>query len=214
MHMKTVERASSQLISGYAGHEGRMGVLDRTTEPSRGMFDHLVELGGKILNRGLRARQTVTLTATELLFPARPGFFNLWERRAVAAFASVLTDHRRKDQYVALLGESAQDDGLLADLLMSGQDVSRAVLAEASRLTHEPTLTGRYRVSDPLRQRVGERLAAAMEHVWLLASHQDGRGARDDAARLRLTRAGWSATEIGTLEQIIRLLVGPRTTWH
>lgn len=217
MHLKSVERASSQLVSGYGAAElgPRPGRTQRRdVEPSRSMFDQLVELGGKFLSRGLRSRQTAIPTATELLFPTRPGLFNIWERRAVAAFAATLSHHRRADQYVALLTESGEDGGMLGDLLMSGQDLSRAVLAEAERLRHDPAGPQRYRVSDALRQRLGDRLAAALEHAWLLAARRDERGARDQAARLRLTRAGWSAPEIAMLEQIVRLLVTPRHAQH
>jgi CMD domain protein len=82
-------------------------------------------------------------------------------------------------------------------------------------LSREDVAGPRYRASAILRRRLGERLAAAFEHVHLLVFHP-----RDaaPAALQALLDAGWSTTEIVTLSQIvaflsfqIRVVVGLRT---
>ncbi len=217
MYLKTVERASSQLISGFIerGQDLRMGREHRIeppeTQTGRGMIDQLRGLGSRMLGKG-RSRPDLSTrpTANELLFPARPGLFNIWERRAVAAFAAIIGGHARQAQYVELLADSHRDAGALDSLLMSGGDLSHAVLAEAHRLTATPPNGGRYRVPDQLRQRLGDRIAAAIEHAWHLS-----RGLASDAtAQARLTRAGWSTAEITALDQIIGLLIPAAGTRH
>ncbi|MFT4012520.1 MAG: hypothetical protein QM682_03770 [Paracoccus sp. (in: a-proteobacteria)] len=209
MYLKSVERSSFLSVSDM---EGRWGPsLTSGGAATRGMLDHLRGFGQRML--GLN-RQPVEVSprpsATALLYPARPGLFTIWERRAIAAFAAILSGHARQAQYIELLADSQKDATGLGSEWMSGSDLSQAVLAEAHRLLEEPPAQARYRMRDQLRERLGDRLATALEHTW----RRLRQSAPDEALTLRLSRAGWTDPEIREMDQIIALLKPRSPAWH
>lgn len=202
MYMKITERAPSRRISDVLefdlgprmGFEHHSPVVDELAG-HHGVLAQLRKLGSRLLTRDrgdVRPRRRPSAAA--LLSPADPGVFSLWERRAVAAFASILTGNVHQAKYVGLLADSHNDTGERVG------DLSQAVLAEAHRLASTMPLD-RYRVGDRLRERLNDRVAAALEHVWQILHGLSGTG----ASRQCLSRAGWSEDDIVSLEHVVSL---------
>ncbi len=183
--------------------------------PQPQILTRLAELGQRILSgpvskmlaqwRLAPAPQTPQgKDAEDLLAPARAGLFSLWERRAVAVFVATLAGNPAQRDYRQLLDQVQDSDGPLAELLLSGRDMGEAIVAEAHRLAGQPQ--PRYRASEALYHRLGDRLAVALEHGWHVL-HGD---AEDGDSHKRLLRYGWSQPEIAQLEQIIRQVIPSR----
>ena len=148
-----------------------------------------------------------------------PGAVTLVERLAVAAFVAGL--HQQPDAaafYAAAL--VAQD---------AGAGLAPAIAAEVSRgaaqgpyghypagpLTRENTSGPAYAVGEAQRAVLGARLSVGLAHAHLLAFHPRDAGPE---ALQALLDAGWSATDIVILSQLvaflsfqIRVVVGLRT---
>jgi CMD domain protein len=154
----------------------------------------------------LRRRKPVTRDNAERSFevlfaPGDDGEMSLAERGAVAYFVALL---HRDQPGVTFYRRMVEDTALRA-----------AVEAEASRadatgpygsfppgkLSAEDVAGPVFAVND--RAALGERLAAALEHVHMLIFHT--RDAAPEHLRA-LERAGWSATGIVTFSQLVAFL--------
>lgn len=158
--------------------------------------------------RGQRqqARDNAQLSYLALFQPETPGDASSRERHAVAVFVAGL--HRQP----AI--EAFYADGLATE---GGARINTCLRAEIARgaghgpygsypagvLSAEDRAGPIFRVTDESRPVLGLRLAAAIEHAHLLVFHP-----RDAApADLRaLLDAGWSATGIVTLSQLVAFL--------
>ena len=153
-----------------------------------------------------QARENAQKSYLALFEPEFPGEVTALERFAVAAFVAGL--HRQPDVsrfYAAGLQR------------IGGAAVAEAIAAEIARgtvegpygrypqgpLTTEDRDGPDYRVSAENAERLGRRLAAALRHAHLLVFHP-----RDasPAALQELLDAGWSATDIVTLSQLVSFL--------
>lgn len=136
-----------------------------------------------------------------------PGAVTIAERLAVAAFVAGL--HQQPDAaafYAAAL--VAQD---------AGAGLAQAIAAEVSRgaaqgpygrypagpLSRENTSGPAYSVGEAQRDVLGARLSAGLAHAHLLAFHP--RDASPEALQA-LLEAGWSATDIVILSQLVAFL--------
>ncbi|WP_018902638.1 CMD domain protein [Rhizobium sp. 2MFCol3.1] len=160
----------------------------------------------------LRARRPTTKEHTQksyeaLFSPEDSSQASLAERFAVALFVAILNDQADiADFYAGRLTEADARPQLLAaveSVAKSSKVAGPYGHYPAGPLSSEnldgPTLV----IAEPERGVLGSRLAAALEHAHLLTLHP-----RDAApAHLnKLLTAGWSATGVVTLSQLVSFL--------
>jgi CMD domain protein len=160
----------------------------------------------------IRRRRPVTRDHAQgswvaLFQPQVLGTFSLKERYAVALFVtSVSGDDSAELFYRAGLAREGGGEWTLAveDAAQSG-----ATEGPYGRWAHHPDLASegtdglRYAVPGPGRPRLGNRLAAALDHAHLLVFRPRESRQRDLEI---LIEAGWSSTEIVTLSQLVAFL--------
>jgi CMD domain protein len=153
------------------------------------------------------ARAHAQASYRALFAPKEPGRVTAPERFALAAFVCGLHGATAvAAAYAGRLGETGAPAAL--------RDAVQAAVTEASTrgpygrypagpLSPEDTAGPSYRVGAATRGALGSRLAAAFEHVHVLVFHP-----RDAAPGMlqALLDAGWSATDIVTLSQIVAFL--------
>jgi CMD domain protein len=153
-----------------------------------------------------QARENAQKSYLALFAPEVPGDVTALERYAVATF-------------VAGLHRQASVTGFYAAALqkLGRPDIADAIDAEIVRGSAQGPYGGypqgplsvedrgglNYQVSTEHQERLGSRLAAALEHAHLLVLHP-----RDasPAALQKLLDAGWSTTDIVTLSQLVSFL--------
>ncbi len=150
------------------------------------------------------ARSNAQATYDALFAPVDDAAMSLTERWAVAAFsAGLFAVPAAATYYASRLARADQDlAALLAEVVEAGRGTGPygsydGVLADESEAGPELDLTG------ALRDGLGERLAAALEHAHMLVLHPR------DSSRSRLKKlaaAGWSADGIVTLSQLVSFL--------
>ncbi|HZQ01232.1 MAG TPA: CMD domain protein [Reyranella sp.] len=153
------------------------------------------------------AKKHAQTSYDSLFSPKTYGNFSGLERAAVAAFVAALHGRPETQEfYKAKLTEA----GAPAELQVAV--ASEAVTAHAhGPYGHYPsgplTIENHdglvYSVTVPARHVLGERLATAFEHVHMLVYHP--RDARPASLQAMLD-AGWSATELVTLSQLVSFL--------
>jgi CMD domain protein len=166
---------------------------------------------GSRLDRLRHEREEARLNAQrsyEALFASElSGDVSLKERHAVAAFVAGL---HRDATALAVYKRGLTDhdaDGRLAKAVE--EETARGAGTGPYGRYPEGALTAEnkdgpvFRVSPSNRSPLGPRLAAALEHAHLLVFHP--RDASREALK-GLTDAGWSATDIVTLSQIVAFL--------
>jgi CMD domain protein len=175
------------------------------------VIDHLVGIRpGSSLDR-LRdqrpqARENAQKSYVALFHPEFPGDVTALERYAVAAFVAGL----HQQPYVTNFYAAALQKLASAEIV----DAIDAEIARSSAkgpygrypqgpLTVEDEEGLDYEVSPDHRDRLGSRLAAALQHAHLLVLHP-----RDasPASLQKLLDAGWSTTDIVTLSQLVSFL--------
>ncbi len=153
----------------------------------------------------------------EALFePGSPGGVSLVERHAVAAFVAGL---HRDAAALAFYRRGLGDRADLAEAI--DQEIERGAASgpygryPEGPLSVEDKAGPSFRVSPSNREKVGARLAAALEHAHLLVFHPRD---ANPAALEALRDAGWATTDIVTLSQLaafltfqIRVVAGLRT---
>ena len=153
------------------------------------------------------ARIHAQATYRALFEPASPGGVTSAERLAVGAFVAGLhRDPVTAGHFTARLAPSGAAPAL-------EEAVGAAVAAASTRgpygrypagpLSREDAAGPRYRVDAGIRQALGPRLAAALEHAHLLVFHPRDAAPADLEA---LLDAGWSTTDVVTLSQIVAFL--------
>lgn len=159
-----------------------------------------------IRGRRPQARENAQASFRALFEPDDAGPVTLAERFAVAAFVAAL--HREPHAarfYAGLL--AGQTTGALAGAVAaaaaSGEGLGPYGSYPRGPLSVEDKPGPRYRVSGPQRDTLGPKLAAGLEHAHMLVFRP-----RDaDAADLQhLLGAGWTATGIVTLSQLVAFL--------
>jgi CMD domain protein len=181
-----------------------------TQQPGGDIIDRLVaiEPGSRLDQiRAVRpqARENTQKSYLALFQPGDFGGFPLAERLAVAAFvAGVHREPASTEFYTTAISSSGPD---LADII--AQEAKRGAVQgpyghyPAGPLSSEDKPGVAYRVEDSHRKRLGERLAAGLEHAHLLVFHP--RDASQEALSA-LLKAGWSTTDIVTLSQLVAYL--------
>ncbi len=166
---------------------------------------------GSPIDRALQARSTllheIELGYRAALEPPLPGSFTLAERRIVAAFVAVLQDEAQtRAHFLGLIRGLGAGDGL-GDLAVLIETEAEGAAWPGPYGSFPPgplsveDLDGpAYLASPALAARLGQRLAAALEHAHLLVLHPRDAGL---AALDRLTAAGWSDAEIHALTELV-----------
>jgi CMD domain protein len=173
------------------------------------VIDHLAGIAaGSHLDRvrGLRAqaRENAQNSFRALFETDETEHMSGRERFAVAAFIAGLHEDRHAELFY--VEGAAGQDGLGATL---AAEAARGAVSgpygayPSSALAAENTAGLVYRVLDGNRATLGHRLAAALEHVHLLVFRPREASA---AALQALLDAGWSATGIVTLSQLVAFL--------
>ena len=141
----------------------------------------------------------------EALFePGSPGGVSLVERHAVAAFVAGLhRDAATLAFYRGGLGDRADLAGAIDQEIERGAASGPYGRYPEGPLSVEDKAGPSFRVSHSNREKLGARLAAALEHAHLLVFHP-----RDasPAALEALRDAGWATTDIVTLSQLVAFL--------
>jgi CMD domain protein len=159
-----------------------------------------------IRSRRPDARENAQRSYLALFKPADPGTVTLAERYALAVFVTGL---HREPAVAAYYRANLVDAGSY-DLLEAVDTEGAAAAAEgpygtypAGPLSSEDRSGLAYAVSPDGRIALGDRLAAALEHTHLLVFRPRDASA---AALQALRDAGWTASEIVTLSQIVAFL--------
>ncbi|MBV9861077.1 MAG: CMD domain protein [Alphaproteobacteria bacterium] len=160
----------------------------------------------------LRRRKPVTRENAQASFlalfaPADPGGVSVLERAAVAAFvAGIHDDPAARDFYGAMLSAAGAPAPLGAAIV---REVAGAAGSgpygsfPAGPLSREDAPGRLFSVAPGSRAILGDRIAAALDHAHMLVFHP--RDATPAALR-KLEAAGWSATDIVTLSQLVSFL--------
>jgi CMD domain protein len=164
--------------------------------------------GGRVdtLRRARPETRAQSQASYDALFaPVDEAEASLAERRLVAAFVTRLAADEATARHYSALAHQA--DPALATAI-AGEAAAASTsgpygdYAEAG-LQAENANGARYRASGAVRDQLGERLTAAIEHAHLLVYRP--REASGDAIRA-LVDAGWSTDGIVTLSQLIAFL--------
>ena len=154
-----------------------------------------------------QARREAEASFRALFEPADPGGFSRNDRLAVATFVAAL---HGQVEITAFYGDQLAAAGAAPALQAAIREAGSAASGNgpygaypAGPLSREDHPGPVYRVAETLRGAIGPRLTAALEHAHMLVFHP-----RDAApAHLQsLLDAGWSATEIVTLSQLVAFL--------
>ena len=141
----------------------------------------------------------------EALFePGSPGGVSLVERHAVAAFVAGLhRDATALAFYRGGLGDRADLAGAIDQEIERGAASGPYGRYPEGPLSVEDKAGPSFRVSHSNREKLGARLAAALEHAHLLVFHPRD---ANPAALEALRDAGWATTDIVTLSQLVAFL--------
>ncbi len=153
------------------------------------------------------ARKHAQASYESLFAPRGFGGFPLLERAAIASFVAGL--HGRPetaDYYKELLVKAGASPALqvaVASEVMTAHAHGPYGHYPAGPLTLENHDGMRYEVSVSARHVLGDRLAAAFDHVHMLVYHP--RDAKPVSLQAMLD-AGWSTTDVVTLSQLVSVL--------
>ena len=152
------------------------------------------------------AREHAQKSYLALFEPEFPGHVTAIERYAVATFVAGLHRQPNVTEFYAAslerLGHPRLTDAIRGEIARGSVEGPYGRYPQGP-LTVEDREGSVYQVSTDNRERLGSRLAAALEHAHLLVFHP-----RDasPAALQRLLDAGWSTTDIVTLSQLVAFL--------
>jgi CMD domain protein len=180
-----------------------------TTTPD--IIDHLagIQPGShldKLRAERPQAQENAQKSYLALFEPAFPGSVSLAERYAIATFVTGL--HRQaavRDFYAAGLKKLAEKqlaDVIAAEVLRGTTEGPYGRYPEGP-LSREDKDGLQYEVFVTHANLLGPKLAAALEHAHLLVFHPRDAG---NAALQKLIDAGWSATDIVTISQLVAFL--------
>lgn len=178
-------------------------------DPPQDLIDHVVGIDAgswlDTLRRGRSVlRDNAQLSSELLLNPKDDTDFSKTERLAVASFVAGLHgDSGIYELYLDLLARlegGARLGDVIKDLVVAGRTTGPYGAYPRGPLSNED-LNGIGFSASPAE--IGERLAAALNHAHFLTYHP--RDASVDALET-LKAAGWSATAIVTLSQLVSFL--------
>ena len=153
------------------------------------------------------AKKHAQASHESLFSPRSFGDFTALERAAVAAFVAGLHGRPESaDHYKAMLvkaGATAELQVAIASEILTAHGHGPYGHYPKGPLTIENHDGLVYAVSIPARHVLGERLAAAFEHVHMLVYHP--RDAAPPSLKTMLD-AGWSTTDVVTLSQLVSFL--------
>jgi CMD domain protein len=153
------------------------------------------------------ARAHAQATYRALFAPKAPGNVTVQERFAVGTFVAGLHGATAiASSYAERLAESgasAETREAVAAAMAEAKTNGPYGRYPAGPLSREDTPGSSYRVAAATRMSLGPRLAAAFDHVHMLVFHP--RDAAPESLQALLD-AGWSATDIVTLSQIVAFL--------
>ena len=175
-------------------------------------IDRLAGIAAGSALDALRRRKPITRDNAQASFltlfaPAESGGVPALERAAVAGFVAALHDDGPgRLLYAEALAAAGAPQALLAALdaeARRGAGTGPYGQFPAGPLSVEDAAGPVYAVGAEARAALGGRLAAALEHAHMLVLHP-----RDasPAAMRALEAAGWSATDIVTLSQLVAFL--------
>jgi CMD domain protein len=176
------------------------------------IIDHLAGIKPGSTVDLLRRQRPITRDQSEASFralfaPVDASDVTLTERLAVAAFVAGLHgDAAAIGYYGATLAKQPDGPALgdtIADEVKSARAQGPYGAYPAGPLSSENLAGPVYQVGPVARSVLDERLSAALEHAHLLVLHP--RDASPDALKA-LAQAGWSATGIITLSQLVSFL--------
>ncbi len=173
------------------------------------LIDRLAGVAGELFLAALRDRRAdAKLNAQksyEALFePGSPGGVSLVERDAVAAFVAGLhRDAATLAFYRGVLGDRADLARAIDEEIACGAASGLYGRYPEGPLSVEDKAGPSFRVSESNREKLGARLAAALEHAHLLVFHPRD---ANPAALEALRDAGWATTDIVTLSQLVAFL--------
>ena len=153
-----------------------------------------------------QARENAQKSYLALFQPEFPGDVTALERYAVATFVAGLHQQPRVAEFYAADLQTLGSSEIVATLeaeIARGATEGPYGQYPLGPLTVEDVQGPEYRVSADRKDRLGSRLAAALEHAHMLVLHP-----RDasPAALQKLLAAGWSTTDIVTLSQLVSFL--------
>lgn len=176
------------------------------------IIDHLIGAQPGSTADGLRTRRPITREHAQkswlaLFSPSDASQVSLTERFAVAVFVA----HLHGQQHIAdFYAEKLTTTENGADLLPTIRAAAESGRADGpyghypdGPLSAENTDGPKLVLAETERHALGERLAAALEHTYLLTLHP--RDARPSDLQ-KLLDAGWSTTGVVTLSQLVSFL--------
>ena len=173
------------------------------------LIDRLADLASDAPVAALRDRRAdAKLNAQRsyqaLFEPSSPGAVSLVERHAVAAFVAGLhRDAATLAFYRGGLGDRADLAGAIDQEIERGAASGPYGRYPEGPLSVEDKAGPSFRVSQSNREKLGARLAAALEHAHLLVFHPRD---ANPAALEALRDAGWATTDVVTLSQLVAFL--------
>jgi CMD domain protein len=179
---------------------------------TKDIIDHLAGIEGgsrlhDIREQRLQARENAQKSYLALFEPADFGDVTAAERHAVAAFvAGIHGEPNVAGFYLAKLAKAADRPDFidaLAAQIERGKTSGPYGAFPPGPLSVEDESGLIYRVAGDRKPVLGARLAAALEHAHLLVFHPRDAAVADLQA---LLDAGWSATAIVTLSQLVAFL--------
>lgn len=180
------------------------------TAPTVDLVDALIGLAPDSPLTAVRDTRPVTRAQLQashdaLFAPLDDSEVSLTERLLVAAFATRLTDDDATAAHYAAraLDADAEAAALVADLAERSATAGPFGRYREEGLAAESSDGLRLVIEADVRGRLGERLAAALEHTHLLV-HRPREA--DGAALQRLLDAGWGIDGIVTLSQLVSFL--------
>jgi CMD domain protein len=176
------------------------------------IIDHLTNIASGSAIDSVRARRSVTREQTEksyraLFAPVTTDDASLTERFAVATFVAHLHgDARSAEHYGSALAELENGRALRETIAQIAEDAATTGPYgdyPDGPLSAENEAGLIFSLSSAQREKLGERLASALEHAHLLVFRP--RGASPQALKA-LVFAGWSTSGIVTLSQLVSFL--------
>lgn len=147
-----------------------------------------------------QAQANAQVSFSALLEPEDPGTFSYAERYAIAAFTAAINHVPAAEFYFDLLGDEAAEPLVTAVRVASQRGASTGPYQDGDFLIFGENAVGDAR---NIEGEMGKRLSAACEWAHLLSFHP--KDATPQAIG-HLDAAGWSATDIISLSQLISFL--------
>ncbi|MER0093027.1 alkylhydroperoxidase domain protein [Corynebacterium sp. KPL2838] len=170
------------------------------------MVDIINELSGasqevqRLRTARPQAQDNAQLSFSALLEPEDPGTFSYAERYAIAAFTAAINHAPAAEFYFDLLSDEASEPLVAAIRAAARRGASTGPYQDADFLVFGENTTGEAQDSEGA---LGKRLSAACEWAHLLSFHPKDASPQ---ALGHLDAAGWSATDIVSLSQLVSFL--------